>query len=218
MTTAVRRARGVLLALAALAGAVPARAQGDARIQISLPPQTTLLREGPTVRGLNLLGDSQLRDLVRNGFPARFSFRVELWSASGFFNNLEATTRWDVIVRYEPLERTYQVVRLAGDRATVLGSFPDVAAANEALGQSYQAPLNAPSRDRYYYNAVADVEVLSLGDLDELERWLRGELRPAVRGRRNPGTALTRGLRTLVVRMLGGTRRHYEARTGTFRP
>ena len=218
MTRAARTARGVLVALAILSAPGVARAQGDARIDIQLPAPTALLREGPTVRGINLLGDSQLRDLVRNGFPARFSFRVELWSASGIFNNLEATTRWDVIVRYEALERTYQVVRIAGDRATVLGSFPDVRAADEALGRAVQVPLNAPSRDRYYYNAVADVEVLSLSDLDELERWLRGELRPAVRGRRNPGTALTRGVRTLVVRLLGGTKRHYEARTGTFRP
>lgn len=223
MSSAVRTGRRLALvvsalALATLSAASDARAQGDARIHIELPPQTALLREGPTVRAVNLLGDSQLRDLVRNGFPARFSFRVELWSASGIFNNLEATTRWDVIVRYEALERTYQVVRIAGDRATVLGSFPDVRAADEALGRPIQVPLNAPSRDRYYYNAVADVEVLSLSDLDELERWLRGELRPAVRGRRNPGTALTRGVRTLVVRLLGGTRRHYEDRTGTFRP
>jgi hypothetical protein len=50
-----------------------------------------------------------------------------------------------------------------------------------------------------------------------VERWLRGELRPAVRGEKNPGTALTRGVRTLVVRLLGGEKRHYEARSGTFR-
>ena len=77
---------------------------------------------------------------------------------------------------------------------------------------------NAPLRSRYYYAATVDVEVLSLTDLDELERWLRGELRPAVRGQRNPGTAVTRGVRTLVVRLLGGTKRHIEARSATFKP
>ena len=44
------------------------------------------------------------------------------------------------------------------------------------------------------------------------------ELKPAVSGKKNPGTAVGRGLRTLVVRLLGGEKRHYEARTGTFRP
>jgi len=47
--------------------------------------------------------------------------------------------------------------------------------------------------------------------------WLRGELQPAVRGQRNPGTALSRGVRSLTTRLLGGERREYGARTATFR-
>jgi hypothetical protein len=206
-----------LLALGWLALASVAGAQRGPRLEITLPPQPSLLREGPTVRGVNMLDDSQLRDLLRNGFPARFTFRVELWSSGGVFNNLQASTTWDIIVRYEPLARSYQVIRIVGDRATSLGTFADPAEAAEAVGIAVKAPLNAPSRDRYYYNAVLDVEVLSLSDLDELERWLRGELKPAIRRPQKTGTAVTRGLRTLVVRLLGGTKRHYEARTGTFR-
>jgi hypothetical protein len=216
-----RRALAALPALLALmvAGAASVAAQdGSPRLDLALPPQEALLREGPTVRGTDLLADPQLRDLVRNGFPARFSFRVELWSTGGFFNNITASTAWDVIVRYDPLDKVYEVVRIAGGRAVALGSFSDVGEAGNAVGRPVRVPLNAPSRDRFYYNAVLDVEVLSLSDLDELERWLRGELRPAVSGRRNPGTALTRGVRTLVVRLLGGTKRHFETRTGTFRP
>jgi hypothetical protein len=209
--------RRALLSFALLLLASPLGAQRGPRLEIALPQQQALLREGPTVRGTNMLDDSQLRDLVRNGFPARFTFRVELWSASGVFNNLQASTTWDLIVRYEPLTKSYEVIRIAGDRATSLGRFTDPSEAAEAVGLGVKAPLNAPSRDRYYYNAVLDVEVLSLTDLDELERWLRGELKPAIRRPQKTGTALTRGLRTLVVRLLGGTKRHYEARTGTFR-
>ena len=208
----------LLAATVVMAAATPVAAQDAPRIDLALPAQAALLREGPTLRGTALLGDAQLRDLVRNGFPARFSFRVELWSTGGFFNNLEASTAWDVIVRYDPLDKVYEVVRIAGDQAVTLGKFADVAAASDAVGRAVRVPLNAPSRSRYYYAATLDVEVLSLTDLDELERWLRGELRPAVSGRRNPGTALTRGVRTLVVRLLGGTKRHFEARTATFKP
>ena len=71
-------------------------------------------------------------------------------------------------------------------------------------------------RGRYYYSVGLDVETLSMSDLDEVERWLRGELRPAVRGQRNPGTALTRGLRTLFVRLLGGEKRRYDVQSRTF--
>jgi len=62
-----------------------------------------------------------------------------------------------------------------------------------------------------------EVEVLSMSDLDEIDRWLRGELRPAVRGKRNPGTALGRGLSRLATRLLGGENRRYEQRSPMFR-
>jgi hypothetical protein len=70
---------------------------------------------------------------------------------------------------------------------------------------------------RYYYNVVVDIEALRVSDLDELERWLKGELRPAVRGKRAPLSALQRGFGTLLSRVLGGETRHYEARSATFR-
>jgi hypothetical protein len=62
------------------------------------------------------------------------------------------------------------------------------------------------------------VRTLSVSDLDEVNAWLRGELRPAVSGERNPGTAISRGIRSLTTRLLGGEKREYVARSATFRP
>jgi hypothetical protein len=59
----------------------------------------------------------------------------------------------------------------------------------------------------------AELQTLDVSDLDELERWLRGEASPAVRGKRNPGTAITRGVRSLASRLLGGEVRRLEARS-----
>jgi hypothetical protein len=183
-----------------------------------VPAPRSATVEGPLVGGDGLLADRQLRDLLRNGFPARLHYRVELWSVGGFANDLERKTEWDVVVRYDPLDRSYRVARLLGDQVLLLGSFADLAGAETAVELPFRAPITATRRgQRYYYNAALDVEILSLSDLDEVERWLRGELTPAVRGRRNPGTALTRGLRTLFVRLLGGERRHFELRSATFR-
>jgi hypothetical protein len=208
-----------LAALLALAlGASPLPAQRGPRLALSVPAPSTATLEGPLVGGDGLLAERQLRDLLRNGFPARFHYRVELWSVGGFANNLERKTEWDVVVRYDPLDRSYRVARLLGDQVLLLGSFGDLAEAETAVELPFRAPIAATRRgQRYYYNVVLDVEILSLSDLDEVERWLRGELTPAVRGRRNPGTALTRGLRTLFVRLLGGERRHFELRSATFR-
>jgi len=46
--------------------------------------------------------------------------------------------------------------------------------------------------------------------MDQLERWLRG-----VRGG-TAATALSSGVRTLMLRMLGGEKKNYEKRSPTF--
>jgi hypothetical protein len=223
---------GILIVVAlAATTATTAVSQGTPRLAIDLPalaadpapgqPAATpgdTRGPGPAIRSLDILADGQTRDLLRNGFPARLHFRVELWHAGGLFNALDGTREWDVIARYDPLDKQYRAARLVDQNVTVLGDFPQFPALAAALAAPYTVPL-VPGRGggKYYYNAVVDVEMLSLNDLDEVERWLRGELSPAVRGQRNPGGVLGRGLRTLFVRLLGAERRHYEVRSKTFK-
>ena len=171
----------------------------------------------PQVRAIGVLGDKEMRDLLVNGFPARLHYRVELWSVGGWFNDLEGMTEWDVVVQFDALSKSYRARRIINGQSTSLGTFPDLPAVSTALAASYRAPVPTPSRrGRYYYSVGLDVETLSMSDLDEVERWLRGELRPAVQGKRNPGTALTRGLRTLFIRLLGGEKRRYDVQSRTF--
>jgi hypothetical protein len=123
-----------------------------------------------------------------------------------------------VILKFDILGKKYQAVRVVNKKAQSLGDFETLEDASAAVEAPYQTTIALPKKgQRGYYNLLLDVETLSLSDLDEVERWLRGELKPAVSGKKNPGTALGRGVRTLVVRLLGGEKRHYEARTGTFR-
>ena len=212
------------LVLATLLGllALPAsgRAQRDAepRVEVELPAVNSLGSEGPMVRARAILSDGRVREALRNGFPVRLHFRVELWSTEGWFNSLTGRTEWEIVVRREGLEENYLVHRLHPDgRRVTRGPFGSVAEAEEEVARGFRAPLQPTRRNaRYYYNVVCAVETLSVSDLDELERWLRGEAGPAVRGERNPGTALTRGLRTLFVRLLGGDGNRYEARSVTF--
>jgi hypothetical protein len=160
-----------------------------------------------------------MRDLLNHGFPARLHYRLELWSASGLFDDLRSQVEWDVIVRYNPLERLYSATRIEGERAAALGTFEQLRQVADVVAAPFQPAMRPPTRrQKYYYNVVLDVEMLSVNDLDEVERWLRGELRPAVRGEKSPGTAITRGARILVTRLLGGEQRHYEARSRVFRP
>jgi hypothetical protein len=189
------------------------------RLEVLPPAQNAWGEEPPSVSSAGLLSDPSMRDLLANGFPARLHYRLERWSSGRWFDDLKAAFDWDVILKYDVLGKKYQVVRVVNNKSESLGEYPAVADAENAAEAAYRVAISLPKKgQRGYYNLLLDVETLSLTDLDEVNRWLRGELKPAVSGKKNPGTALGRGVRTLVVRLLGGEKRHYEARTGTFRP
>ena len=189
-----------------------------ARVEVHAPPQRGWAEQAPSVSSTGLLTDAAMRDLLSNGFPARLHYRLERWKSGRWFDDIQAASEWDVILKYDVLGKRYQVARVVNKKAQSLGDHASLEAAAEAAEAPYQTSISLPKKgQRGYYNLLLDVELLSLSDLDEVERWLRGELKPAVRGEKNPGTVLTRGVRTLVVRLLGGEKRHYEARSGTFR-
>ena len=207
-----------LAASIVVAVAPPLDAQ-KVRLEVGLPAQPALADEPPSVSSAGLLADASMRDLLANGFPARLHYRLERWASGRWFDDLKAAFELDVILKYDVLGKKYQVVRVVNKKAESLGEYPAAADAEGAAEAPYKVAIGLPKKgERGYYNLLLDVETLSLSDLDEVQRWLRGELKPAVSGKKNPGTALGRGVRTLVVRLLGGEKRHYEARTGTFRP
>ncbi len=198
----------------------PAPVQLAAGIDVSIPPSTPAapVPIGPVIRTANIIADRELQKLLQNGFPANLHYRADLWSRGGLFDDVKSSVEWDVLVRYEPLTKTYRVARYVGGQAENLGRFERYEDAQAVVARPFQPRIPARrSRDRQYYIVTLDVEVLSMSDLDEIDRWLRGELRPAVRGKRNPGTALGRGLARLTTRLLGGENRRYEQRTETFR-
>lgn len=158
-------------------------------------------------------------DLLRNGFPARLHYRMERWSTGGWFDDIAAESEWDIVVRYDALRELFQVYRVVRRTTILLGSFSSIVEAEAALDAPFPAPISLPRRGRKsYYTLTLDIETLSLTELDEVEQWLRGELKPAVRGKKNPGTAVGRGVRTVMVRLIGGEKRRYETKSRTFRP
>lgn len=208
------------LALFLLVGALGATddAQRVDELEVLLPPPERRGVEAPAIRSVGLLTDGRTRDLLHHGFPARMHYKLELWSTAGWFDDMLQRREWDVIVRFVPLDRRYIVSRIDGETVTTLGSFGELSEVHALLDRPYRPPMRAaPPGERVYYNAELEVEMMSVNDLDELERWLRGEFRPVARGERNPGTAVTRGVRSLVVRLLGSENRRHQARSATFR-
>ena len=207
------------LALTFLLLAAPAFAQrgGAPRLEVTVlaansPPA------GASVKASGLLRQPELHELLRNGFPAAMRFRLELWRVGGMFDEIESAVAWNTLVSFDPYSQQYLARRQGAGFLEDLGSFPSVEAVEAAvLEKPFPVGLR-PRRAgaRYYYNVVLDVESLSVSDLDELQRWLRGELKPTVKGKRSPLSALREGFGTLLSRVLGGETRHYEARSGTF--
>ena len=209
----------IVAALAATNVAASSALAQKPQLSMSLPDRAQQSLEAPSVRSQFLITDGATLDLLRNGFPARLHYRIERWSTGGWFDDISADSEWDVVVRYDALTKLFQVYRVVARQTILVGSYATVQDADAAVGSPFPAPISPPKKGRRgYYTLTLDIESLSLTELDEVERWLRGELKPAVRGKKNPGTAVGRGVRTVMVRILGGEKRRYETRTGTFRP
>lgn len=193
-----------------------AQTRDDPSIEIMVPAGDAA--GGPAVRATGLLADAELEDLLRNGFPARLSWRVELWSTGSVVNEYEGGAAWEVLLRFDPVSNLWVVTRVDRDRSRVLGRYPRYPEAAAAALDGGRVPLPATKPRRHYYLARLTVEVLSLSDLAEAERWLRGELSPAVRGQKNPGSAIGRFFQAIAARLLGSQRQTVEGRSATFTP
>ena len=179
------------------------------RIELRVPANGT----PASVAVRDALSEKPFDELLRTGFPTRLHFRVELWTAGRWVNDLRDRTEWDVIVQYDVIERNYDVLRSMRGALTSLGSYARFSDARAATELPYTPVLSVPSGQRGYLVVRVDVQTLDVTDLAEMQRWLEGEARPAVQGRRNPGTALANGLRTLATRLLGGEVRRLEVRS-----
>ena len=196
-----------LLFVLLLAASAPARAQS-----LSIAPDPAQGNRG-VLHVRDLLADTELANAVRSGLPLRIRFKVELWK-DAFFDDLISTEQWTRVVTYDALSEQYIVRDGSNSRARV---FADFAGVRRALETSYTVTLRPQQRGRYYYTGSVDIETLSLSDLEELERWLKGELQPAVSGERSITGALGQGARRLLIRVLSLPERRLEARSERFR-
>jgi hypothetical protein len=170
----------------------------------------------PVVRAENLLADGRWLSTLRSGLPVRLHYRLEIWrSRGGWLDLLTRQTEWDVVVRHEPLLDQYTLLTLFANRAEER-RYATVDALSAALAFSYQVNVRPGSSGRYYYTAVLEVSTLSDSDLDELERFLDGDLGDVAQGRGNVGDALGRGATRFLLRLAGLPSLRLEARSQGF--
>jgi hypothetical protein len=187
-------------------------------LEITLPDGAQLATSGPVVQARNMLSQAKVRDMLTASFPLRLHFRVELWSEGSVLNHIERTAEYDVVVRYSAMDKQYEVVQLVNDRPLPLGKYARIEDAEGAVARRTRVAITPLAvKRRQYYLVTLETKMLSLSDLDEVERWLRGDLQPGLTGAANPGTVLTRGLRTVAAKLLGSETREYEATSPSFR-
>ena len=166
----------------------------------------------PLVGMDGLLGDAALRRALESGLPLRMRLRVELWEKR-LFDRLAGEQEVALAIVQDPIDRVYLVDLGRAERRV-----RSLVEAERAVEAAFRLALRPSHQGRYYYLGTLEVETLSLSDLDELRRWLRGEAGPAFKGEAPPERALARGMSRVLVRVLGLPTRRYEARSGTFAP
>ena len=200
--------RVLALAVALAVGAASAAAQ---RPGLAVVAESAAAR----VQARGLLADSQFVTLLRSGFPLRLHYRLELWRVrSSWFDVFVREVGWDAVARHDPLTDEFILLRTGGGSSRH-ASAEDL---DRALAVPYRVTLTASGRDSYYYLARLEATTLNQSDLDELTRWLRGDIGPAVSGRQNVGDALARGAQRTLLRLAGLPRLTLEGRSARFRP
>lgn len=199
------RLAGYLLLLAA--GASP-----DLRAQEAEPLRVELQETG----GIRIiLGDvlaaGGIRAALESGLPVRLQIVTELWRDQ-LFDSQEGREEWRATVWFDPLNETYRVD--AADIPIGLADSPE--GAMEILRSEVRSGLLPGREGTYYYLGRIEIETLSLSDIEELRRWLQGELAPAVGGDEVVGGAVGRGIRRLFVRALGLPVIQYQTRSAEF--
>lgn len=151
---------------------------------------------------------------LHSGLPLRIRILCELWK-DGFFDSQRGRAEWRASVVFDPLDRRYRInTGGAGTPEIQVDSLDQV---EDVLEDEFGLPLRPDEDGRWYYQGFVEVETLSVSDLEELQRWLRGDPAPAAGRREDEGdNAVGRGLRSVLVRMLGLPARRFRVRSPTF--
>src|SRR2546428_435461 len=160
-------------------------------------------------------GDCPSVGFMRSGFPLRLHYRLELWrSRSGWFDQYISEASWDAAARHDPLADDFVLIRTGGS-VTRYGTPDDL---ERGLELPYRVNLKVKGSGNFYFLCRLDVTTLNDTDLEELTRWLKGDVSPAVSGGGNLGGALARGAQPLPVRIAVLPPLSLAARSETFNP
>lgn len=200
-----------------LAAQTPAAQAPTVNFHVRLSPDSaTNGTRAPIVRAENVLADERWLSALRSGLPLRLHYQVELWRArDSWFDAFGRQTEWDAVVRHEPLLDQYTLLTLAG-RQRQERRYATLDALGAALDFAYRVNIAPSEPNRYYYSARLTIGTLSDSDLDELGRFLKGDLGNVAGDRESFGDAVGRGATRFLLRLAGLPSVRLEARSEAF--
>lgn len=204
-----RRKRGHAILAFIIVAAAPTRvATQSPSLAITLAQQT------PRIQTNALLADGRYVALMRSGFPLRLHYRLELWRVrSGWFDQFVSDATWDALARHDPLADDFVLIRTGGS----VKRYANAEELAGALALPTYVTLAPKGPGRFYFLCRVDLSTLNDSDLEELTRWLKGDVSPVASGQGSVGDALARGLQRVLVRIAGLPRLTLEARSTEFR-
>ena len=133
--------------------------------------------------------DDELDRALRSGLPARATVELVLWEQrSGLWDLEAARDQWQVSVLFDIVEESYSVFDEAG---RLMLETVDLAEVEEFVAGVELWPLcdlEEIDADRSHYLGLRfTIEPLSVDEVRDLERWLRGNVRERGRLRNVPG-------------------------------
>lgn len=125
-----------------------------------------------------LLFDDDLERSLRSGLPARVRLVVELWNErTGLWDHFVLDHRSEIRVLYDVLDARYDVFDGGG---VLLASTSERGEAARWVEEVDGLPLCAIEdlhpEDRYYVSAAIRLQPMTVEEVRDLERWLRGSL------------------------------------------
>jgi hypothetical protein len=154
--------------------------------------------------------------LLREGLPVRLRYRLELWkSKSAWFDDLQQYVEWDVVIRWEPVlfEFSVRTITSSGTRER---RYATAEALASALGSTYRIAIQPTVSGTHYYVASLAASTLSDSDIEELERFMQGDVENHD-SKDRLSDLLGRGMKRLLLRVAGLPSIRLEGRSGAFR-
>ena len=150
--------------------AAPAVAALEVEVQASVDPTNWLVAELSAVD----IFDEDLLNAVRSGLPARFRWRVEVWeNRSGLWDRLAASAETELRLLYDALDEEYRILDRAG-RAISHSTQLEVVSALLGEERLDLVPVEELADRTHYLVAELEIRPLTLEEVRDLERWLRG--------------------------------------------